>query len=198
MMQAHVQGELSGDFYEPLFTEMFGLDRSDYAGKRVLDVGCGPRGSLEWATMAAERVGLDPLADSYRRMGADRHEMSYVTGTIEEPALPADHFDIVASINSLDHVDDVSRAAHGLVRVLAQGGLLLVLTEVNHEPTATEPQSFSWDVVQLFSPPLEVLETRRLEKRGEAISDSARLGIQYDESDERPRPGVLVAKLRKP
>ena len=29
------------------------------------DIGCGPRGSLEWATMAAERVGLDPPVNKY-------------------------------------------------------------------------------------------------------------------------------------
>ena len=46
-------------FYRWAFTEHFGLDPGFYRGKRLLDVGCGPRGSLEWADMAAERVGLD-------------------------------------------------------------------------------------------------------------------------------------------
>ena len=38
----------------------FNLDKSFYKNKRILDVGCGPRGSLEWDDMALERVGLDP------------------------------------------------------------------------------------------------------------------------------------------
>ena len=33
-----------------VYTVVFGLTRDDFAGKAVLDVGCGPRGSLEWAT----------------------------------------------------------------------------------------------------------------------------------------------------
>ena len=50
-------------------TEAFALSPRDYAGKRVLDIGCGPRGSLEWADGAAERVGLDPLVEDYRSLG---------------------------------------------------------------------------------------------------------------------------------
>ena len=39
------------------------------SGMRVLDVGCGPRGSLEWATMAARRVGIDGGGGSPRGAG---------------------------------------------------------------------------------------------------------------------------------
>ena len=54
--------------YAYFYTTHFGLSETDYAGKAVLDIGCGPMGSLEWATMVRERVGLDPLADAYRRL----------------------------------------------------------------------------------------------------------------------------------
>src|SRR5690348_6575594 len=70
---------LSNSHYEFLFTELFGLDPSFYAGKRIVDIGCGPRGSLEWADMAAERVGVDPLAGAYQALGARHHKMRYVT-----------------------------------------------------------------------------------------------------------------------
>ncbi|MCU1463326.1 MAG: Methyltransferase type 11 [Acidimicrobiales bacterium] len=43
------EGELGNSHYEFFYTTAFDLDRSFYAGKRVLDIGCGPRGSLEWA-----------------------------------------------------------------------------------------------------------------------------------------------------
>lgn len=190
-------GELGHEFYEELFTEPFGLSRADYAGKRILDVGCGPRGSLEWADAAAERVGLDPLADSYRRMGADRHAMRYVAGTIEDPPLPADHFDFVVTINSLDHVDDIGRACRGLGRVLAPGGLLLVLTELGHEARPAEPQDFGWEVLDLFPPELEVVERRDLEKTRDSPAGSVRHPEPYDHSNPDPRPAMLVAKLRK-
>src|SRR5258707_1268104 len=71
-------GLLSSKHYEKYYTTFFDLDRGFYAGKRLIDIGCGPRGSLEWADMAAERVGLDSLAKEYRKLGTDRHKMSYV------------------------------------------------------------------------------------------------------------------------
>ena len=77
------EGTLHNAHYERTFTNHFDLGRDFYAGKRVLDVGCGPRGSLEWAAVAAERVGLDPLADAYRKLGSERHAMSYVSALTE-------------------------------------------------------------------------------------------------------------------
>src|SRR4051794_32000441 len=44
------EGTLSNDHYEHLFTTLHGLSRRDFVNSHVLDVGCGPRGSLEWAT----------------------------------------------------------------------------------------------------------------------------------------------------
>src|SRR5689334_15301113 len=62
---------LTNEHYEKYYTTFFGLDHEFYRGKRVIDIGCGPRGSLEWADMTAERIGLDPLANEYLKLGAD-------------------------------------------------------------------------------------------------------------------------------
>ena len=43
------QGELTNDHYETVYTTRFGLEKAFYRGKKILDIGCGPRGSLEWA-----------------------------------------------------------------------------------------------------------------------------------------------------
>ena len=56
------EGVLTNSHYEFFFTAYFGSSADFYSGKRIFDVGCGPRGSLEWAEMTAERVGTDPLA----------------------------------------------------------------------------------------------------------------------------------------
>jgi hypothetical protein len=69
-------------FYRWAFTEHFSLAADFYAGRRLLDVGCGPRGSLEWADMAAERVGLDPLADRYAALRSRPHAMTYVASGV--------------------------------------------------------------------------------------------------------------------
>ena len=57
-MFVEVDGHLPDSHYEPLHTQVYGLTRADYRGKRILDIGCGPCGSLEWADMADQRVGL--------------------------------------------------------------------------------------------------------------------------------------------
>jgi SAM-dependent methyltransferase len=147
------EGDLTkraGDL-EAIYTEQFGLTKDFYAGKRVLDIGCGPRGSLEWASGALERVGLDPLVKQYRQLGIDKHRMSYVAAGAEEIPFPDEYFDIVTVFNALDHVDDVAAAIREMTRVAKDGATCLIIVEVNHEPTPTEPQQLGWDLLSQFT-----------------------------------------------
>ena len=192
-----IEGELSGPHYRPMFTELFGLDMRDYEGKQILDVGCGPRGSLEWADMAAERVGLDPLADSYRRLGTDRHAMSYVKAEAEDMPFDNGHFHVVSAFNALDHVEHLARAEAEIGRVCAPGGLFLLLVEIDHGPTWTEPQTMSSDVLERLAPAFEAERVRRFEIGPGGINGSALAGVAYDEADPRPRPSVLVVRFRR-
>ncbi len=187
------EGVLGNAHYEHVFTTQFGLRREFYADKRVLDVGCGPRGSLEWAAGAARRVGLDPLVERYRELGIDRHAMEYVAAAAERMPFADACFDIVASLNSLDHVDDVDAAVAEITRVAARGATWLLTVEVGHEPTATEPHSLSWDVADSFS--------------GWALQWSARNGLREDHDiyasidEDRAHagdgPGLLRARLTR-
>lgn len=149
--RAALEGVLGNAHYERVFTTQFGLERSFFSGKRVLDVGCGPRGSLEWATGAAQRVGLDPLVERYRDLGIDRHAMDYVAAPAERIPFADASFDVVASLNSLDHVDDVEAAVGEITRVAAPGATWLLTVEIGHAPTATEPHSLAWDVAERFA-----------------------------------------------
>jgi SAM-dependent methyltransferase len=193
---ALADGRITETSREPLFTTHVELERSDYAGKRVLDIGCGPRRELDWADMAAERVGLDPLADSYRELLPDRaeHEMRYVTGVAERMPFPDASFDIVVSVNSLDHVEDVSRVAAEVKRVLSPGGTFVLLTELNHRARLMEPQDFSWEVRELFAPELKLVHESRFADSGRGIDASVEEAVPYDEAD-RSLPGVLVARF---
>jgi SAM-dependent methyltransferase len=191
--RAAIEGVLGADHYERVFTVQFGLEPGFFEAKRVLDVGCGPRGSLEWAARAARRVGLDPLADRYRELGIDRHEMEYVAAPAERMPFEDAAFDVVASLNSLDHVDDVEAAVAEITRVAAPGATWLLTVEVGHEPTATEPHSLGWDVAGRFA--------------GWQLEWSARNGLRADHDiyasidEDLPHagagPGLLRARLTR-
>jgi SAM-dependent methyltransferase len=137
------EGELAHDHYMHAYTAHFGLEPAFYDGKVLLDIGCGPRGSLEWATGAARRIGLDPLAKEYLRLGADRHHMDYIAASSEAIPLADASCDAVFSFNSLDHVEDVERSAAEIRRVLRPGGIFLLLVDVNHPPTDCEPHELT-------------------------------------------------------
>ena len=189
--------QLANSWFESFYTEHFGLTLDDYADKRVLDVGCGPRGSLEWATMARQRVGVDPLADDYLKMGAADHAMTYVIAGAESIPFPDHSFDIVCSFNSLDHVDNLDAAIAEMKRLTALGGLLLVLTDVHKEPTPQESICFDWDVVERFTPEFAMQSLRCCEKLAEGAYASAAQGVFFDHADSRPRYGVLSARFTR-
>jgi len=184
---------LHNSWYEYFYTTHFGLTRDDYGGKKVLDIGCGPRGSLEWADMAAIRIGLDPLADSYRALGADRHKMTYVAASSDAMPFPDGHFGIVCSFNSLDHVDDLEVTIQEIQRVTAEGGLFLLLTDVNHPPTVCEPVSFSWDIVDKLRQVFTLVREGHYEKRAGGMYQSLKEGELYDHGDPEQRYGILSA-----
>jgi ubiquinone/menaquinone biosynthesis C-methylase UbiE len=190
---------LANTHYRRFYTEHFGLADADYDGKRVLDIGCGPRGSLEWADMALERVGLDPLAEQYlEELGADDHAMSYFATGSETIPFSDGHFDIVCSFNSLDHVDDLDQTISEIGRVVAPGGYFLLIAEVNNEPTVCEPSTFSWDIVDRFVPPLRVERVRQFEELESAgLYGSIDRAVEYDHADDTDRLGILSAKFAK-
>lgn len=147
------EGELSNQHYEQFYTTHFGIKSSDYQDKVLLDIGCGPRGSLEWADMAARRIGLDPLVKRYLKLGASDHKMEYIDSPSEKIPLPDSSCDAVFSFNSIDHVENLDETAGEIKRVTKPGGLFLLLVEVNHPPTVCEPHGLTPKrVVDLFSP----------------------------------------------
>lgn len=147
------EGVLSNDHYRHFYTAHFGLDASHYDGKVILDIGCGPRGSLEWADAARRRIGLDPLAREYLELGARHHKMEYMDAPSEEIPLKDGECDAVFSFNSLDHVGHVGRTIREIKRVTRPGGIFLLLVEVNHPPTDCEPHELTpGTIINLLAP----------------------------------------------
>jgi len=191
------EGTLGNAHYQPFYTSFFGLDEDHYRDKRILDIGCGPRGSLEWAHMAAERVGLDSLADKYLKLGADQHQMTYVAAPAERIPYADAHFDVVCSFNSLDHVDDLARAVSEIKRVTKPGGQFLLIVEVNHPPWPTEPLTLGWDLLDTFTDAFTVETPRKFEAGDHDIYKQLRIDDRFDESNPADRPGIIAAKLTR-
>ena len=187
------EGTLSNGHYESFFTELFGLGPADYRGATVLDIGCGPRGSLEWATMAEARYGLDPLAAVYARLSPE-HAMTYVAAPAEKIPFPDDHVDVVSTFNSLDHVDDVEAVLDEIARVLKPGGHLLLITDYGHEPTPCEPQAFGLEIVTALRDRFEVLRCDAYEKRPVGMYRSISEGTASDPA--ALATGILCCHLR--
>jgi hypothetical protein len=59
------EGTLRNEWYVDTFTRRVGIEKDFYAGKKILDIGCGPRGSLEWA----EEPDLHHLSVNHLRYG---------------------------------------------------------------------------------------------------------------------------------
>lgn len=191
------EGTLQNSWYEYFYTAHFGLEPEFYRDKKILDIGCGPRGSLEWADMASLRVGIDPLADAYRRLGADKHKMMYVATPAEAIPFDDDTFDVVASFNSLDHVDDLDACLVEIARLIVPGGLFLLLTDVNHKPTVCEPIAYSWDIIFKISRHLTLLSQERFEKLSGGMYQSLKARLPYDHENREDRYGILSAKFTK-
>jgi ubiquinone/menaquinone biosynthesis C-methylase UbiE len=190
-----VEGRFQNSWFEHFYTIHFGLTPADYTGKRVLDIGCGPRGSLDWATAALERVGVDPLAEEYMKLGAGNRGMIYVAAGAESVPFPDHYFNFVCSFNSLDHVDDLDASIREMKRLVAVGGLVLLLTDVHETPTPQEPICFGWDVVDLFGPELVPQSIRCYEKSDAGMYRSIDQGVFFNHCDTTSRYGVLSARF---
>lgn len=104
----------------------------DWAGKNVLEVGCGQGVVLNYLAGArADAVGVDMSAVSIARTRAGAAELGHRVGLClsdaESLPFPAGSFDAVVSFGVLHHTPDTAAAILELHRVLRPGGLAIVM-----------------------------------------------------------------------
>ena len=188
---------LSNVHYEYFYTTHFQLDKTFYQNKVLLDVGCGPRGSLEWANTAKRRIGLDPLASVYlKELGADKHKMEYIASGSESIPLEDGTCDCIFSFNSLDHVEHFGKTVEEIKRCIADGGLFLLLVEVNHPPATCEPHMLSpKDIVNAFTPKFKLESMEVYKPEGTGLYNSIRINERFDDPLGCKEIGWLSAKF---
>jgi ubiquinone/menaquinone biosynthesis C-methylase UbiE len=192
-----IEGDLTNTHYKFFYTAFFQKDDSFYDSKIILDIGCGPRGSLEWAENSLLRIGLDPLASKYRKLNGRNNLMQLVNGTSENIPFKASTIDVITSFNSLDHVHDVNFSIEEIHRVLKPNGIFLLITELNHKPSLTEPQSFSWDIIQELKKRFIICSQNNFEKSSRSIYTSLRSKIPFNFQDRKRRTGIIACELVK-
>ncbi len=102
-------------------------------GLRVLDAACGEGyGSALLADAAEEVLGLDispqAIAHARARYGTRANLRFDVADCTALDHLPSASFDLIASFETLEHVEAQERMLDGFARLLRPGGLLLVST----------------------------------------------------------------------
>jgi SAM-dependent methyltransferase len=108
-------------------------------GDRVLDVACGPGNfTRDFAEAASEGlvVGLDAsesMLDVAVR-DTDAANVAYLRGDASELPFRADSFDAVCCFAALYLIEQPMRAVEEIVRVLAPGGRVALLTSCNRGP----------------------------------------------------------------
>lgn len=129
-------------YYQQLMLDVAGEPDAEFLrDKTVVDFGCGPLGSLCWATTAAERIGVDVLADEYVRLAIPTPGMRVVASTERAVPLVTGGADVVFSVNALDHVSHFETICGELRRILAPGGELIASINLGEPPTLAEPQT---------------------------------------------------------
>ncbi|MEO1045946.1 MAG: bifunctional 2-polyprenyl-6-hydroxyphenol methylase/3-demethylubiquinol 3-O-methyltransferase UbiG [Pseudomonadota bacterium] len=106
-------------------------DRSPLAGKRVLDVGCGAGLLCEpLVRLGGNVTGLDAAAENIAvardHAAQGGLEIDYRHLPVEQ--LDADDFDLVTSLEVIEHVADPASFAASLADKLAPDGLMIVST----------------------------------------------------------------------
>jgi SAM-dependent methyltransferase len=121
------------------------ISRHHFAGKTLLDVGCGPY-PLSIAFEDCRIVGLDPLVRHYEEAGFPLSEftdrVTFVRGFAEDMPFASESFDAVISVNAIDHVDNFARAASEISRVLKKDGVLRMQVHY-HPPRELEPYALT-------------------------------------------------------
>ncbi|WP_199247685.1 class I SAM-dependent methyltransferase [[Phormidium] sp. ETS-05] len=195
------QGKFKNSHYQQLMLAIAAESSDNFLkGKIIADFGCGPRGSLVWASSASLRIGIDVLADLYADEFSDNitsHGMIYVKSTEKVIPLPSNFVDIMFTINAIDHVNDFPQMCNEIIRVLKEGGEFIGSFNLEEPASPCEPQQLNEKIIkENLLNKLEV-QSYRITKKGPESNPYAPFfegNLSYQVGEE----GFLWVRARKP
>ena len=125
------------------------LQKNAFAGKKVLDIGSGP---IPSATVFedCDLYCLDPLLADYIKIGYPIHyykQTKFICSDSENIPISDNFFDVVISVNAIDHVNDLFKTSLEIKRVLKTNGILRMHVHY-HKKTKTEPIEINDEIIR--------------------------------------------------
>lgn len=143
-------------------------------GQNFLDMGCGPAGIF--MVLPGKVTAVDPLLESYKKQltcfdPSKFENVSFQIASAEEYSC-AEKFDIVFSLNVINHVTDIKKATETLFNCCKNGGKLVLSTDAhNHNSLRTLFRLLHFDILHPYQLTLKeykkLLENAGFELRGE-------------------------------
>lgn len=125
---------------KPKYLNDLDVDANCFSGKKVLDVGCGPIPSA-MCFEKADIYGVDPLISNYEKAGFPLNlypDVHFIESGAEAIPIEDHFFDVILSVNAIDHVDDLEKVAKELRRV-AKPDCKFLMHVHYHKATVPEP-----------------------------------------------------------
>lgn len=117
----------------------------------LLEVGCGCGELLRALALPGWRLeGLEPCPAASAR--AAETGIRVHRETLEQETLAAESFDAVLAISVLEHLNDPSRAAGALARLVAPAGVVVVEVPDSARPVAQLGEFYSFEHLSHFTP----------------------------------------------
>lgn len=91
----------------------------------IADIGCGPGGNISSLKKFGSVTGVD-ISKETLEFAKDKGFDKLICADIKDLPMKDESFDVVSSLDVLEHIDDDVRAVSEMYRILKPGGILLI------------------------------------------------------------------------